>query len=86
MLQALKYNPNSGYAKVHLGFILKVSDLNYESAIQLLEEGIASRESGVIDGRFFFQLGDALYRLGRVDRVCNQQTWLGCSNKFKEIN
>lgn len=67
--QALQRDPNNGFAKVHLGFILKVTDQNYAAAIPLMEQGIATRDQGVIDGRFFFQLGDALYRTGQVSKV-----------------
>ena len=30
-----------------------------------MTSGLATREDGVIDGRFYFHLGDALTRLGR---------------------
>jgi hypothetical protein len=33
--------------------------------VKYLYEGINSRETGTQDGRFYFQLGDALARLGR---------------------
>ncbi|XP_042906102.1 aspartyl/asparaginyl beta-hydroxylase isoform X2 [Parasteatoda tepidariorum] len=61
----LKVFPDSGFAKVHLGFILKTDESKYEESIKLLSEGIASRESGVLDGRFYFHLGDALHRIDR---------------------
>lgn len=50
---------------MHYGFILKTSDNNVKEAITYLKRGIDSKESGVIDGRFYFHLGDALTRLGR---------------------
>ena len=61
--------PENGFAKVHLGFIIKTSDNRPDKAVELMREGIASNEPGVIDGRFFFHLGDALQRLGRRDEV-----------------
>lgn len=61
----LKRWPNNGFAQVHYGFILKSNDNNYKAAVEYLLRGIASKEPGTIDGRFFFQLGDALTRLGR---------------------
>ncbi|XP_055944906.1 aspartyl/asparaginyl beta-hydroxylase-like isoform X2 [Argiope bruennichi] len=67
--EVLKVKPDSGFAKVHLGFILKTDDSKYTEAAQLLSEGIATREEGVIDGRFFFHLGDALYRIGKQDEA-----------------
>jgi len=57
--------PDSGFAQVHYGFILKTTyDDSYNGA-RLMTSGLATREDGVIDGRFYFHLGDALTRLGR---------------------
>lgn len=57
--------PNSGFAQVHLGFILKTTFDDYDAGARWMMAGIASREEGVIDGRFYSHLGDALARLGR---------------------
>lgn len=57
--------PNSGFAQVHLGFILKTTYEDNERGASLMLAGIASREEGVIDGRFYTHLGDALTRLGK---------------------
>lgn len=57
--------PDNGFAQVHLGFVLKTSDGKLEEGANLLSSGIRSEEPGVIDGRFFFHLGDALNRLGK---------------------
>ena len=67
--QVLRLEPANGYAKVHLGFILKTADNKPEAAIPLMREGIATNEPGVIDSRFFFHLGDSLQRIGRKDEV-----------------
>ncbi|KAK2177803.1 hypothetical protein NP493_579g02002 [Ridgeia piscesae] len=48
-----------------MGFIMKVTDHNYNGAIPYLQQGIESGVPGTIDGRFFLHLGDALYRVGR---------------------
>ncbi|XP_054707090.1 aspartyl/asparaginyl beta-hydroxylase-like [Uloborus diversus] len=69
LLEVLKLNPNSGFAKVHLGFILKTDENNYSEAIHLLQEGIDSNEEGVTDGRFYFHLGDALQRSGKPEEA-----------------
>ncbi|KAH9513736.1 hypothetical protein Btru_041970 [Bulinus truncatus] len=58
-------NPNSGFAKAHLGFILKAKDNRLEEAVKLLKEGIETQEPGTVDGRFYLHLGDSLIRLGR---------------------
>ncbi|CAL1270399.1 unnamed protein product [Larinioides sclopetarius] len=72
--EVLEVKPDSGFAKVHLGFILKTDDSKYEEAAHLLSQGIATREEGVIDGRFFFHLGDALYRIGKQDEIL-EKNW-----------
>ncbi len=65
----LARDSSNGFAMVHLGFILKTTDTDYERAVPMLKTGIATNEPGVIDGRFFFHLGDAQYRLGKVKEV-----------------
>lgn len=67
--ETLKKWPNNGFAQVHYGFILKTSDGDMKSAVEYLQKGINSREPGTIDGRFFFQLSDALLRLGQKDEA-----------------
>nr|CAH0104148.1 unnamed protein product [Daphnia galeata] len=57
--------PQSGFAQVHLGFILKTTFEDYDAGARWMMAGIASREEGVIDGRFYSHLGDALTRLGK---------------------
>ena len=51
-----------------MGFIVK-SESNYDEAIPLLQRGIATGEPEVNDSRFFFHLGDALYRTGKHTEV-----------------
>lgn len=48
---------------VHLGFIIKTHDNNPAKAIPYLRDGIATGDSGVLDARFFFHLGDAYQRV-----------------------
>ncbi len=57
--------PSSGFAQVHLGFILKTTYDDYDAGARWMMAGIATREEGVIDGRFYSHLGDALERLGK---------------------
>lgn len=64
----MNIKPNDGYALVHLGFIVK-SESNYKEAIPLFEKGLATGEPGTDDSRFYFHLGDALYRLGKAKEV-----------------
>lgn len=64
-------DPRNGFAKSHLGFILKTDHLRYHEAIPLLREGISSGDAGADDGRFYFHLGDALTRIGKpVEVTC----------------
>ncbi|XP_029839762.4 aspartyl/asparaginyl beta-hydroxylase, partial [Ixodes scapularis] len=67
--QVLKQDGNSGFAKVHYGFILKTERNDLPGAIKYMSEGIATREPGVIDGRFYFHLGDALARTGQSKKA-----------------
>lgn len=60
----LRWRAN-GFAAVHYGFVLKILDKDLEKAVIFLREGIESGETGTSDGRFYFNLGDALNRLGR---------------------
>uniref|UniRef100_A0A6P7G8C3 Midasin isoform X5 n=1 Tax=Diabrotica virgifera virgifera TaxID=50390 RepID=A0A6P7G8C3_DIAVI len=61
--------PNNGFALVHYGFILKTTDNALEKAVRYLKKGINTKDEGVIDGRFYFHLGDALVRLGRREEA-----------------
>lgn len=67
--EILRASPNDGFAKVHYGFILKTAENRIQDAIKYLSEGIATGEEGTRDGRFFFQLGDALSREKRTDEA-----------------
>lgn len=67
--QVVSMNPRNGFAKSHLGFILKADHLRYTEAIPLLRDGISSGEPGADDGRFYFHLGDALTRIGKPDEA-----------------
>lgn len=61
--------PADGFAQVHYGFILKTSSNDLVNAVKHLSNGLETEEKDVIDGRFFFHLGDALTRLGRNDEA-----------------
>lgn len=65
LVKVLERWPGSGFAQVHYGFILKTTYNDYQNGALWMLSGIATREDGVVDGRFYFQLGDALTRLGR---------------------
>lgn len=61
--------PNDGFAQVHYGFVLKTKDNELNTAVKYLKSGIDSKAPGVIDGRFYFHLGDALIRLGKFEEA-----------------
>uniref|UniRef100_A0A1B0BFL0 Aspartyl/asparaginy/proline hydroxylase domain-containing protein n=1 Tax=Glossina palpalis gambiensis TaxID=67801 RepID=A0A1B0BFL0_9MUSC len=67
--QLLQKWPDDGFALVHYGFVLKQYYLKYDKAVDYLQRGIASKAEGTQDGRFYFQLGDALQRLGREEEA-----------------
>lgn len=67
--KVVNMDPSNGFAKSHLGFIIKTDHLRYKEAIPLLREGIASGETGADDGRFYFHLGDAFTRIGKPDEA-----------------
>lgn len=60
---------DDGVAAAHYGFVLKNLDNDLEQAVLFLRQGIESNESGATNGRFYFNLGDALIRLGRNDEA-----------------
>lgn len=78
----LKEHPMDGYALVHLGFILKLEGSTNTNSIDekeqkriketlekgadFLRKGISTKDTGVMEGKFYFHLGDALRRLGRT--------------------
>uniref|UniRef100_W8AKP8 Aspartyl/asparaginyl beta-hydroxylase n=1 Tax=Ceratitis capitata TaxID=7213 RepID=W8AKP8_CERCA len=63
--KVLRRWPKDGFAQVHYGFVLRQLDRDYKNAVTYLREGINSQASGTQDGRFYFNLGDCLQRLGR---------------------
>lgn len=48
-----------------MGFILKTSYDALSEGAALMQAGVNSGAGGTRDPRFYFHLGDALYRLGR---------------------
>lgn len=65
LLEIILQNPNDGFALVHYGFILKTVDHDFKAAIDYFQKGFQTKDPGVIDGLFYFHLGDAYQRLGR---------------------
>ncbi|KAG1680524.1 Aspartyl/asparaginyl beta-hydroxylase [Nymphon striatum] len=72
--EVLEIDPSNGFAKTHLGFIWKTDYSDYEKSAKLMSEGIASKAPGTIDGRFFYHLGDAYFRLGLPEKA--QQVYI----------
>ncbi|XP_054089651.1 uncharacterized protein LOC105209240 isoform X2 [Zeugodacus cucurbitae] len=63
--EVLRRWPKDGFAQVHYGFVLRQLDKDYKNAVIYLRAGIKSKAPGTQDGRFYFNLGDSLQRLGR---------------------
>ncbi|XP_030762306.1 aspartyl/asparaginyl beta-hydroxylase isoform X3 [Sitophilus oryzae] len=61
--------PNDGFALVHYGFILKTTDNLLQESIDYMSRGLKTKAQGVVDGRFYFHLGDALSRLNKPDEA-----------------
>lgn len=69
LVDTLRRWPDDGVALVHYGFILKVSDNNLKEGMKYLAKGLNTKAEGVVDGRFYFHLGDALTRLGKLKQA-----------------
>ena len=65
----LNRSPNDSVALVHYGFILKQIDKKVNESIDYLKRGIDSEDKRVMNGRFFYHLGDALQRANRNEEV-----------------
>ncbi|KAG0718826.1 Aspartyl/asparaginyl beta-hydroxylase [Chionoecetes opilio] len=61
--------PDDGFAQVHFGFVLKTTDNNVTGGAYYMQKGIASKAEGTQDERFFFHLGDALQRQGKLEEA-----------------
>ena len=55
-------------ALCHYGFILKTTEYKLEESIGFMEKCLSSDKT-VMDGRFFYHLGDALQRLNQTKKV-----------------
>ncbi|KAL3290047.1 hypothetical protein HHI36_023418 [Cryptolaemus montrouzieri] len=67
--QILQKWPNNGCALVHYGFIWKTTNNNLEKGVYFMQKGIDTKDPCVIDGRFYFHLGDAYSRLGDTEKA-----------------
>lgn len=61
--------PDDGFAQVHFGFVLKTTYNNVTGGAYYMKKGIDSGAAGTQDERFFFHLGDALQRQGKVEEA-----------------
>ena len=68
-------------SQVHYGFVLKTTYNNVTGGAHYMQKGIASMAEGTQDERFFFHLGDALQRQGKVEEAYKVETnrlWILC--------
>jgi aspartate beta-hydroxylase len=66
----LTQNKNT-IALCHYAFILKQFENKMNESIEYFRQCLLSREKSVMDGRFFYHLGDALQRSNRTSEVIN---------------
>ena len=71
------------YSQVHYGFVLKTTDNNVTGGAYYMQKGIESMAEGTQDERFYFHLGDALQRQGKVDEAYKVRTdcWSMCAKR-----
>ena len=65
-----------------MGFIYKTSDNNLEKAVPMLLDALSSNDPSVLDGRFYFHLGDALQRVGNKTEVSEVYLCLSDTDGF----
>lgn len=56
-------------ALCHYGFVLKLNENKPNESIEYFSRCLVSRDKRVMDGRFFYHLGDALQRINRILEV-----------------
>ncbi len=61
--------PNNPFALCHYAFVLKQNEGRVAESIGYFERCLRSGQTGVMDARFFYHLGDALMRTNRSDEV-----------------
>uniref|UniRef100_A0A915LEB0 Aspartyl/asparaginy/proline hydroxylase domain-containing protein n=1 Tax=Meloidogyne javanica TaxID=6303 RepID=A0A915LEB0_MELJA len=64
----LEINPHHSQAQAYFGYILKVYEGDLERGVQLMRRALRDNKEGnvVNDQKFYFHLGDAFTRLGRL--------------------
>lgn len=60
---------NDPFALCHYGFILKQNENKPNESIDYFRKCLLSREKSVMDGRFFYHIGDALQRINQTSEV-----------------
>lgn len=65
----LDIDKGNNFARVHLGFIVKVTDNNPQESIPLLRAIMESNSKEIQEGKFYFHLGDAYQRLNQTEKA-----------------
>lgn len=68
-VQILDIDKGNNFARVHLGFILKVTDNKPGESIPFLRAIMESNNKEIQEGKFYFHLGDAYQRLNQTQQV-----------------
>lgn len=67
--QVLTQDPNNFFAQCHYAFIIKQYENKINESIGYFKNCLSNKDPRVMDGRFFYHLGDALQRSNRSDEV-----------------
>lgn len=62
-------NHTDPVALCHFAFVLKLSENKPNESVEYFSRCLLSQDKRVMDGRFFYHLGDALQRIGRTNEV-----------------
>ena len=63
------FDAQNAYAMCHMAFIIKHYEKKVNESIEMFKKCLTSQNANVMDGRFFYHLGDALTRLNRTEEV-----------------
>lgn len=66
-MQILEKEPSDPYARLYLGYIMKLVDKDLGRSLDLMKTGLIGVP--VIDLKFYIELGEALTRTGRHNEV-----------------
>ena len=63
----MEKDPNDGYARLYLGYIMKQVDKDFGRSLDLMKSGLVAIP--LTDLKFYIELGESLTRAGRHNEV-----------------